>query len=397
VPRSDAELRALLTDLESDQVERKASAADGDRIGEAVCAFSNDYPGHGTSGVLFVGVDDGGTPTGLTIDDDLLLRLATHRDNGKILPLPSMRVARLEVADHQVAVIEVEPSPSPPVRFRGRVWIRVGPRRALATADEERRLSERRRSGDLTFDARPLHPAVLDDLDLEVFRREYLPAALPADVLDENGRTVVEQLAALRLCTLDGVPTAAGVLLLAPDPLRFLPGAAVQFLRIDGDTLDDPIVDEKRLSGPVPLVLRQLDELIILNVHNAVRIGEGLRDERTSDYPVRALQQLTRNAVMHRNYEGTASPIRVSWYADRVEIFSPGGPYGTVSVDNFGQPGLTDYRNPVLAEAMRNLGFVQRFGAGLDIARGSLRANGNPPAEFTVDAAFVAVTLRGAP
>ena len=61
--------------------------------------------------------------------------------------------------------------------------------------------------------------------------------------------------------------------------------------------------------------------------------------------------------MLHRNYESTASPVRLTWYDDRVELFSPGGPYGAVTVENFGRPGVTDYRNPVLAEAMRNLGY----------------------------------------
>lgn len=397
MPRSDDELRVLMVDLESDQVERKGSIADSDRIDEAICAFSNDYPGYGTSGVIFIGADDAtGKPTGLTVDDQLLLNLAGRRDSGKILPLPSIRVARLEVDGQYVAFIEVDPSPSPPARFRGRVYIRVGPRRALATRDEERRLSERRRSTDLTFDAQPCAGSSLDHLDLVSFEREYLRASLPVDVLDENGRTVTEQLAALRLATLDGIPTNAGILLLSNDPSEFLRGAYLQFLRIGGSTLADPVLDEKRLFGPVPGVLRQMDELLTLNIRTAVQIGTDATEWRHSDYPLRALQQLVRNAIMHRNYEATASPVRLTWYDGRVEIFSPGGPYGTVTIENFGRPGVTDYRNPVLAEAMRNLGYVQRFGAGLEIVRAELDRNGNAPAEFGVDHAFIGVTLRSA-
>lgn len=383
--------------MESDQVERKAALSDPDRVDEAICAFSNDYPGYETSGVIFVGADDRtGRPTGLQIDDKLLLNLAGRRDSGKILPLPSIRVARLEVDGQFVAVVEVDPSPSPPVRFRGRVYIRVGPRRAIATRDEERRLSERRRAADLTFDARAARGTTLDDLDLEVFEREYLRVSLPADVLDENGRTVVEQLAALRLAGLDGVPTNAGILLLSHDPSAVLGGAYIQFLRVGGTDLSAPILDEKRIFGPISDVLRQLDELVTLNIRTAVQVGTDLADDRRPDYPLRALQQVTRNAVMHRNYEGTASPVRLTWYDDRIELFSPGGPYGTVTVENFGLPGVTDYRNPVLAEAMRNLGYVQRFGAGIGIARLDLQRNGNMPPEFSVDPSFVAVTLRSA-
>jgi ATP-dependent DNA helicase RecG len=109
-----------------------------------------------------------------------------------------------------------------------------------------------------------------------------------------------------------------------------------------------------------------------------------------------ALQQLTRNAIMHRAYEATHAPVRVSWYDDRIEIINPGGPFGEVTVESFGQPGLTDYRNPNLAEAMRVLGFVQRFGAGIPIARRALAENGNPPPEFRASQTFVTAIVRPA-
>ena len=88
-----------------------------------------------------------------------------------------------------------------------------------------------------------------------------------------------------------------------------------------------------------------------------------------------ALRQLVRNAAMHRSYEGTNSPIHVYWYDDRIEINSPGGAYGEVSAENFGQPGFVAYRNPLVAEAMRVLNLLQRWGSGLPIARRELRAN----------------------
>jgi len=111
-------------------------------------------------------------------------------------------------------------------------------------------------------------------------------------------------------------------------------------------------------------------------------------------YPMVALQQLTRNAVLHRSYEGTNAPIRVTWFEDRIEIISPGGPFGEVTVANFGTPGITDYRNPNLAEAMRALGFVQKFGAGIATARATLQRNGNPPPEFRTADGHVLVVLR---
>lgn len=88
--------------------------------------------------------------------------------------------------------------------------------------------------------------------------------------------------------------------------------------------------------------------------------------------------------------------MRVYWYNDRIEITNPGGPFGAVTPESFGEPGVTDYRNPNLAEAMRVLGLVQRFGAGTPIARSELARNGNPPPAFRPTATHVVVTIRPA-
>jgi len=109
--------------------------------------------------------------------------------------------------------------------------------------------------------------------------------------------------------------------------------------------------------------------------------------------PLPALQQLARNAILHRDYESTHAPVRINWFENRIEIHSPGGAFGQVTPENFGTPGLTDYRNPHLAEAMRVLGYVQRFGVGLEIARRELSKNGNPGAEFAVQLGHVVCTI----
>ena len=103
------------------------------------------------------------------------------------------------------------------------------------------------------------------------------------------------------------------------------------------------------------------------------------------------------NAIMHRTYEVTNSPVRAYWFNDRIEVISPGGPYGDINAANFGQPGLTAYRNPNLADAMRSMGFVQRFGAGIPIAQRRLRDAGHPDPEFELPDNFVRAVIRTKP
>lgn len=393
---TDAELEQLLMDLETDRVERKQSAADGGAIRQAICAFANDMPNHRQPGVVFVGVRDNGECANLTVTDGLLRDLAGMRSDGNILPIPTMTVQRKVLRGCQIAVIVVEPSYAPPVRYNGRVWIRVGPRRATASVEEERRLNEKRRAGDLPFDLHPVPSASLRDLDLDAFQRTYLRASVAAEVIDENRRSVEEQLTSLRFLTTGDacVPTVVGLLTIGKSPADHIPGAYVQFLRIDGTSLSDAIADQKEIHGPLLDQLRGLDETLKANIRVAVDVQSQATETQSPDYPIAALQQLVRNAVMHRDYETSNAPVRLTWFDDRIEIQNPGGPYGQVTRDNFGQPGITDYRNPNVAEAMRNLGFVQRFGVGIEIARSTLRENGNPPPEYSVQDTHVLVTVR---
>lgn len=390
------ELVLLLDDLEADRVERKASITDRDKICEAICAFANDLPNHRQPGVIFVGVNDNGTCTHLSIDDRLLLTLSDLRSNGNILPFPTMIVQKRTLKNCEVATIIVEPNDAPPVRFRGRVWIRVGPRRAIATQEEERRLTEKRRSKDLPFDVQPVSFATLNDLNTDLFYHLYLPSTLPVDIIEQNHRSTQQQLMAMRLVSTEpqGTPTVLGILVVGIDPRQFIPGAYIQFLRIDGTELTDPIKDQKELDGPLPDILRLLDEVLQVNISIATDVMAQPIELRHPDYPIVALQQLARNAILHRAYDGTNAPVRIYWFSDRIEIQNPGGPFGQVNHSNFGTPGITDYRNPHLAEAMKNLGYVQRFGMGILLARKELEKNGNPPPEFKIEDAHVLVIVR---
>jgi len=393
----DAELEALLADIESDRVERKASLADRERIREAICAFANDLPEHGRPGVIFVGVREDGSCANLAITDELLRALALMRSDGNLVPFPHMVVQRRRLRGCEMAVVLVHPAEAPPVRCRGRVWVRVGPRRAVATPEEERRLTERRRARDLPYDVQPLTQARLEDLDLDLFRRCYLPGAVGAEIAEQNQRSVEEQLASLRLAFLregPAVPTVLGVLVAGKDPPGFIPGAYIQFLRLAGTELADPIKDEERIAGPLPEMLRRVEQKMASHIETARDLTSGPLEVAQPDYPLVALQQLVRNAVLHRNYEGTKAPVRIYWFSDRVEILSPGGPYGQVTRENFGRPGITDYRNPYLAEAMKNLGYVQKFGVGIALARRALQQNGNPPPEFDPQDNYVLAVIR---
>jgi ATP-dependent DNA helicase RecG len=277
-------------------------------------------------------------------------------------------------------------------------WVRSGPRRAVANAQEERILTEKRRHKDLPFDIYPVPRAALDDLSRVIFENEYLPAAFARDVLEANNRSYEERLASCRMIVLpeDTTPTILGILTLGKNPQDYIPGAYIQFLRIDGMELSDPVIDEEEIKGSLPNIVRRTEEKLKAHNHTAVDISRGPQ-LTTMDYPHVTFQQILYNAVMHRSYENTNAPVRVYWFNDRVEINSPGGPFGNVTGENFGKPGITDYRNPNVADMFKTLGFVQKYGVGIQVAREAMKRSGNPPLEFETNQSFVLCTLRARP
>lgn len=395
---TDMQLQQLLLDLESDRAERKESfrGKSPETVREAVCAFANDLAGHAAPGVVLIGVRDDGTPMeGFVVTDELLRQLADIKTDGNIVPPPSLLVEKRLLQGSEVAVISVWPCDTPPVRYKGRIHVRWGPRRGLATAQDERILNERRRHSDRPFDVQPVRDADLTDLDRLRFEQEYLPALVARDVLDANERSYEQRLAATKMVLGEEelTPTTLGLLVIGKSPSDWIPGAYTQFLRLAGDDLTAAVVDEEPIHGAVADQIRRLEEKLAAHNLRGVRFRDVATEGRSETYPLDALRQLVRNAYMHRSYEATNTPVRVYWFDDRIEIHNPGGPFGSVTPENFGQPGITDYRNPNLAEALRALGYVQRFGAGIAIARKALGQR----LQFEVQAGVIAAIIQGEP
>lgn len=383
---TEEQVRALLTDMESDWIERTISIRE-DKLGPAVCALANDFPNHGRAGYILLGVNDDGKLAGMTWTDKDLQAIGAVRSNGNVLPPPALVVSPVfTFPEGQVVVVEVRPSSYPPVRYDGRCWIRVGPRRAKATPEEERILTERRAAYAKTYDLAPALGASLDDLAVDYFRTAYLPDAIDRDTLRENGRPLEQQLASLRFYdTGAGCPTNAGILVFGVNPEFYLPGAYVQYVKFAGEEMTSDVVFEKKFSGALITELPVLDNFIKSNIIKERPIRkDSFQEETVRNYPYWALRELVMNALMHRSYESNA-PVYLYEFVNRIEISNPGGLFGVANPQNF--PNASDYRNVVIAEAMKVLGYVNRFNYGVKRAIDELEKNGNGQPRFDLDLA----------
>jgi ATP-dependent DNA helicase RecG len=158
--------------------------------------------------------------------------------------------------------------------------------------------------------------------------------------------------------------------------------------------MDSEVLSEKRFAGDLLTVVRELTTFVSLIVLGRPTRKSALEEVMIWNYPETAIREFLMNAILHRSYEAPA-PVRFYEYVDRIEIQNPGPLYGLARPENF--PTQTSYRNPVIAEAMKTLGVVNRFGRGVIRAQTALERNGNPPPSFIFGEMFFGVTIGKRP
>ncbi len=375
---SNADLLKLMLDIESDSIEKTISKTNADKIGEAICAFSNDIANTNTPSYLLIGVNDNGSIQDIGIDEQLLQTLMSFRTDGRIVPPPVMTVTKASLPHGEVAVVEVSPSFQPPVRYKGRVHIRIGARRGVANEGEERLLSEKRSTFAKTYDCLPCIGSTVEDMSIEQFKITYLPAAIDAETLAANHRDLRQQLSSLKFYDLiKDCPTNLGILVFGINPRFFLSGAYIQYVKFKGEDVASEFEYEKRFEGDLVTQFRVIRDFIKSQIVKSVQ--NSLGTPYIHNYPMTAIEELLYNAIIHRDYQSNAA-IKFYEFSDRIEITNPGGLYGNARPENF--PTTNDYRNPALAEAARTLGYVNTFNVGVQRAIDALIKNGNPTPEF---------------
>jgi ATP-dependent DNA helicase RecG len=197
----------------------------------------------------------------------------------------------------------------------------------------------------------------------------------------KEGRGIKVQLASFGFFdTRYDCPTNAGMLFFAKNLRRFIPGAYVQYVRFAGKDRAGDIMTEHEFKDNLCTILPELDTFIKTTIANRRPIPvSALREDSFVDYPDWATRELLMNAICHRDYTSNG-PIQFYQYDDRIEIMNHGGLYGRANEQNF--PTVNDYRNIVVAEAMKVLGFVNRHSRGVLRVQKDLKANENGEAVY---------------
>jgi ATP-dependent DNA helicase RecG len=346
---------------------------------------------NGSGGVILLGVSPrAGRIQGLSNPQhmvDYIFQAEVLVDPPLVLPLPQLRHTEAGV----VVLVQV-PAGLPHVySLEGRYLGREGAQTNPLPARRLRQLLVER--GAVQFEALPVPGATLDDLDLE-------KAAAYVTALGFSRGEPVEQILLQRGCLNreEGAngkailrPNYAGLLLFGRHPQRWLPNATILAARFSGATFADRYLKQD-IGGTLVEQLHQVEAFFRQNLPSVVRLV-GLAHEETLEYPPEAVRELLVNAVAHRDYNLQGDNIHLNIFADRLEVHSPGGLPGPVTLDNLLEARFS--RNAVIVQVLADLGFVERLGYGLDRVVRSVRKAGLRQPKFEELGGTFRVTLYG--
>lgn len=301
-----------------------------------------------------------------------------------VIPIPQTR----EMAERKVVLISV-PAGLPYVySFEGRFLGREGHQNNPLPARRLRQLLLER--GVVQFEAQCPPDAALADVDDILVSRYIQALGLPGR--SSNEETLLRR-GCLKVIEGEYRPTYAALLLFGRYPQRWLSNATILAACFWGKTFSDQFLKQD-IRGALPEQLQQVEAFFRANIRNRVRLV-GLTHEETPEYPFEAVRELLVNAVAHRDYNAQGDNIHLNIFSDRIEVTSPGGLPGPVTLRNLLVARFS--RNPAIVQVLSDLGYVERLGYGLDRVVSVLKQSGLPSPLFEEVAGSFRVTLFGTP
>ncbi len=255
--------------------------------------------------------------------------------------------------------------------------------------------------GTLAWEARAAVLATLDDLDLETVsaylahrpgRRGGTADAADPLTLQRMGCAAPDPMQPDLLR-----PTHAGLLLFGTHPQDVIRHAEIVCV-LFGDTLGrHRYLDRRIIHGTLPEQIDQAEEFLKRHGRTAART-EGFHRVDEPDYPLEALREAVVNAVVHRDYALAGEAVRLFYYADRIEVHSPGMLMPGLRVADL-QAGRVPSRprNPIMASLLRDIpgGYMERLGSGVAFMIQEMHAWGRPAPTFREQGELVVTFAQG--
>ena len=274
----------------------------------------------------------------------------------------------------------------------GRVLIRSGAVNRPLGGQEILRLASAKNTGDFETEAVP--GATTEDFNREIID-EYLEKRAERTKRVHSGE-INRLLAEIGAITAEGKPTVCGLLLFSDYPQRWLPQSSVVFARFVGTTPRGEqglagYIRREEITGSVPRLIESTWNLVWSEMAISA-VVKGLEREETFEYPQFAVREALVNAICHRDYRLRGRRIEVRMFSDRLEVISPGGLPGFITVENIKDEHFS--RNPRLVGGLFHWGYIEELGLGIDRMMEVMEQAGHSPPRFDARPYSFAVGLH---
>lgn len=381
---------AWLANPPSSSLDFQQDTLDDRALAEHLVALTNFGGGR-----LLLGVDDGGTPTGLTHGDLAGWVMTACRDNIRPSLIPYVEIIRDVAPGRDIAVVRVKPGYTLHATQHGNHLtypIRIGSRSREASVEELAWM--RQRLSAFRAELRAVNGTGLPDLDRRRLR-DYFVRVRQQDVPgddDEDGWRVLLRSTQVLADGEDGSVTVAGMLLFGRRVERFLPQSGVDAVIYPGAEKRHAGFERATLRGPLVALLDSSGEMVehglVEQATDFVRrrapptttLEHGARRFERPAFPDDVVREVLVNALTHRDYQLAASNVELSVYSDRMEVVSPGRlPAGVTPAQML--VGTRTSCNQLLKDVMRDCGYLDHMGLGVPrkIVAGMRAHNGSKP------------------
>jgi len=361
--------------------------ADPEVLAEHLVAFANS-----DGGVIIIGLDEQGQVINRVFAEEL--EGALKAAERLCRPVIVTRWEQVEAQSEATYAIVVPRSPELHSLADGRVLIRTGGENRPLGGEEIRQLAATKSAGD--FEAETTPGAGWDDLDQEVIA-EYVEKRQQRQRrrLNDPPEEILREIGAIDG---DGYPTYSGVLLFGKNPQQFIPQSGLVFVKFPGA---EPRGEaglagygrREEVGGPLARIIESAWQ-IVWEEMNVSAVVKGLEREEIAEYPPFAIREALVNAVCHRDYRLRGRRIEVRMYADRLEVISPGGLPGFITIDTIVEEHFS--RNPRVVAGLFQWGYIEELGLGIDRMIEDMVSQGHPPPKFKAQPYAFTVTLYNA-
>ncbi|MGC9522544.1 MAG: ATP-binding protein [Anaerolineae bacterium] len=359
--------------------------ADADLLAETLVAFAN-----ADGGTVYIGVEEGGRPVDYLFSEEL--DTVVEQAELRCRPPVPVKWDQMDAGGRSLLVGQVHRSPVLHTLDDGQVLVRTGPENRALSSIQVKQILSSRSTGD--YEAEPVPGADRADLDPEVLE-EFVH-----EWEERQGRQLTRPLDDLLLemgwITRGGQPTVAGLLLFGRNPKMFLPRCGVTFVRFEGERVRKPTGEASygrrvEIDGPLASTIKRTWDILKEEIHVGA-VVRGLKREEQWDYPPTAIREALVNAVAHRDYRLTGRAIDVQVFTDRLEITSPGGLPGFITLENIVDEHFS--RNPRIVNGLFQWGYIEELGMGVDLMIEEMVNAGHPPPNFDATDASFKVTFQ---